>query len=231
MAFTWDERNIKWFLDAADYTGFYRELARQIIPYLAPGDSLCDVGCGLGRLAFELAPYVSALAAIDVNEVVVDIMTRDAAPLGLDNLYTRLCDASDLDGVFDVVLLSFFGETDTPGMLEHCSRSLIRIVSANNKTNLYPERYRSRVKETVPGVCDELSSLNIGYKLEQYAIEFGQPLRDMRDAELYVLQNAPEASADEVSGFLTERLQQTGRDDFPLYLPNKKELGVFIIDK
>jgi len=231
MAFTWDEKNIKWFLDAAEYTGFYRDLAQKIIPYLEPGDALCDVGCGLGRLAFALAPHVASLTAIDVNEVVLDILKRDAAPLGLTNLHAGFGDAAELSGVFDVVLLCFFGETDTPGMLKHSRRSLIRVVNADNRTNLYPEQYRSRVKETVAGVRKELASLNLEYRLDEYAIEFGQPLRNMEDAKKYVLQNAPEASDAEVSGFLDERLQQTGRDDYPLYLPNKKELGVFIIDK
>ena len=68
------------------------------------------------------------------------------------------------------------------------------------------------------------------YSLELDSIEFGQPLRSQRDAELFVLQNAPKADAEEISNFLDKNLVSTRRDDFPLYLPNKKELGIFIIN-
>jgi len=35
----------------------------------------------------------------------------------------------------------------------------------------------------------------------------------------------------EVSDFLNGRIVNTGRDDFPLFLPNEKEFGIFIVNK
>ena len=62
-------------------------------------------------------------------------------------------------------------------------------------------------------------------------MEFGQPLISLRDAEKYVLKNAPEATEEEVSDFLIENIVRTEREDFPYYLPYTKELGIFIIDR
>lgn len=231
MRLIWDEQGIKWFLDASAYTGFHKSLAQKIIPHLEQGDTLCDAGCGLGRLDLELAPFVSNLTAVDINENAIEVLRRDAGRFGFCNLQADVCDASSLTGLFDIVLMSFFGQLDTLDFLKLCRRKLIRIVSSNNNSNFYPERYKCDAKETVPKVCDGLDALGVIYKLEYCSIEFGQPLLSMQDAEMYILRNAPGASAEEALEFLDEHIIHTGRDDFPLFLPNLKELGIFVIDR
>ena len=231
MRFSWNEQTIQWFLDASAYTEFHKTLAQKIKPYLEPNCTLCDAGCGLGRLDLELAAHVRELTAIDVSAHAIDVLRCDAKKLGFANLHTEVCDADTLTKAFDIVVLSFFGQSNMLHFLKLCRHRLIRIVSADNKSGLYPEHYRCTVKDTVPIVCTELETQGIRYKLELYSFEFGQPLRSWRDAELYVLHNAPEATAEEVRDFLNENITDTGRDDFPFYLPNQKNLGIFIIDK
>jgi SAM-dependent methyltransferase len=221
---------MEWFLDASSYTGFHKALARKIIPHLKADDTLCDAGCGLGRLGIELAPYVKELTAVDVNEEVIAAVRRDADAAGLRDLHTKIIDAELLTERFDVVLMSFFGESNFSHILKLCRRKLIRIVSASNSSSLYPERYRCTVKSTVPGVEDELRSMGIDFSLELHSIEFGQPLRSRQSAERFILNNAPEATGKEVADFLGINLVNTGRDDFPFYLPAIKELGIFTID-
>ena len=229
--FMWNERNIQWFSDASAYTGFHRELAQKIAPYLRRSDTLLDAGCGLGRLDLELAMYVSEITAVDISEDALDALRRGAAHSGIQNISTRCCDASSLSECFDVVLLSFFGQFNTPDFLRLCRRKLIRIVSAENKSSLYPERHRRGEKDTVPIVQRELKAQGIRFQTERYSIEFGQPFRSRADAELFVLQNAPGASREEISDFLDQNLVPAERGGFPFYLPNQKELGIFIIDK
>ena len=229
--FSWDKDGIRWFIDASAYTGFHKALAQKIVPYLEPGSTLCDAGCGIGRLDLELARHVKNLTAIDVDEDAIKVLSRDAESLGLSNLRAYVHDAELLTEVFDTILLSFFRETSMPAFLKLCRRRIIRIVGADNRSNLYPENHRFKEKNAIPKVQDELISQGIGFKLELAAIEFGQPLVSWRDAELYVLKNAPEATDKEIGDFLSERLVRTGREDFPYYLPNEKEFGIFIIDK
>ena len=231
MLFQWDESRIRWFLAASDYTGFHKKLSEKIIPHIEPGSTLCDAGCGLGRLDLELAAYVKRLTAVDINENVIDALRRDAEKLGLQNLHARAGDASSMTETFDIVLMSFFGKSGVENYLKLCRRKLVRIVNADNKSSLYPESHRSIEKDTVPIVQKELEDLRIAYKLELYSMEFGQPFRSRRDAEQFVQNNAPKATEAEISSFLNDRITLTGRSDFPLYLPNRKELGIFIIDK
>ena len=230
MRFTWDEQNIEWFLSASVYTGFHKALAEKLLKYIKPGDTLCDVGCGLGRLDLELAPHVKRLTAIDISEIAIGVLRRDAAALGLANIDHRIGDSRELTGDYDVLLLSFFGQPNVPDYNQLSFRRMLRVVNAENRSGLYPERHRYLEKDTVPVVRAELEEKGVKFTIDADAIEFGQPLRSGQDAARFVLQNAPEADAGEISDFLGENLIATGRDDFPFYLPNKKELAVFVID-
>ena len=230
MNYIWDKQSIEWFLNASSYTGFHATLARKIIPLLEPGGTLCDVGCGLGILDLELAPYVSKLTAIDVNEDAIAVLKREVERSGIKNLRAECCDAMQLEGSFDTVIISFVGGVNLLNNRKLTCRRIIRIISAENKGSLYPERHRSKTKETVPLVTGELIAHSLRFRLEMEAIEFGQPLKSRMDAEQFILKNAPDATAEEIDSFIDENVELTGRDDFPLYLPNKKQFGIFVID-
>jgi hypothetical protein len=137
----------------------------------------------------------------------------------------------EMDGAYDIILMSLFGRPDMLEFLSHCRRGIVRIVSAGSKSGLYPERYRREEKDLVPKVQDDLKALGIDFRLTLCTYEFGQPLRTWRDAEMFVLNNAPDAAAEEISAFLNENITRTSRSDFPYYLPYQKELGIFVIEK
>ncbi|MCL1828425.1 MAG: class I SAM-dependent methyltransferase [Oscillospiraceae bacterium] len=231
MLFSWDDQIIRWFRDASAYTGFHKTLAQKIKPYLTPGDTFCDLGCGIGRLSLELAPAVSEITAVDISEAAIGSLRRDAEALGIRNLNAQVRDASLLTNSFDVVLMSFFEMKDKTDFIKLCNRRLIRILNAENMSGLYPQRHRRIVKETVPDLKADLDLRGVVYKLELCQAEFGQPFRSWLDAELYIRKNAPEASEAEINEFLNERVTHTGRNDFPFYLPNPKTVGIFITDR
>lgn len=230
MNFLWNEQTIGWFLDAGAYTGFHKKLAQMIIPHLEAGDTLCDLGCGIGRLDLELAPHVSRLTAVDINESVTELLRRDADNMGIRNLDSVCGDAGSFDGSFDVLLMSFFGLMNMADMRKLCRRKFIRVVHKKVKEQLHPGDARNARKETVQTVREELEKIGADYTLETATIEFGQPLRSWLDAERFVRQNAPNSADGEIDGFLRENLTRTGRDDFPFYLPNPKGIGVFMIN-
>ena len=226
----WNEQVSRWFIEASEFTGFHKSMAKKIIPYLKSGYSMCDIGCGLGRLDLELAPYVSEILAVDISADAVKRLARDAGSMGVNNIKTRCGDAADILDSFDIILLSLYGQPDMRRLLSQCRHKLIRIVSSGKKSGLYPERYRREIKNAVPDVQNELRALGIVYDLEYCAIESGQPMRSIQEAEEFILSNAPEASPEEISVFLSENIIKTGKDDFPLFLPYMKEFGIFVID-
>ena len=230
MLITWDDQTSERFIDASAYTGFHKALAQKLLPYVAREYTVCDIGCGLGRLDIELSPYVSEIMALDISEYALSMLKRDAGRAGANNISIHRGEAEALEGCYDIVLMSLFGETDTQEILRHCKRSFIRIVSASTKSGLYPERHRREVKNAVPVVSRQLNALGIDFRVEYCSFEFGQPLKTRQDAEQFVLSNAPEATAGEIVDFLDANMERTGRGDFPFYLPYQKELGIFVID-
>ena len=231
MLITWNEQSIGKFIEASEYTAYHKNLAAKIIPYLDKNDTMLDVGCGLGRLDLELSQHVAEILAVDVSESAIKALQQGIELTGAKNIRTRVSDEGEITETYDIILMSFFGRPDMSDFIKRSRRKLIRIVGAGEKSGLYPERHRRVEKNAVPGVRSELDALGVEYSLELCAIESGQPLRTWRDAEVFVLSNAPEADADEINEFLNAHIESTGREDFPLYLPYQKELGIFVIDK
>jgi len=233
LRFLWNHQSIQWYLDASAYTGFHNKLAKQITSYLEPDDTLCDIGCGLGRLGLELAPYISNLTAIDIDPRVIAQLQQDAVLKNLKNLHAICMDAITLNKCFDIVLMSFFGKSGSSmeTYYQLCRRKLICIVNAANKSNLYPNHYRQTLKDTISSVQKDLADQGRNFKLIINSFEFGQPLRSWQDGEKFIFHHAPKASAEEVSDFLQRNTIATRQDDFPFYLPNMKEIGIFIIDR
>lgn len=233
MRFAWNEQSIQWFLEASTYTGFHNILAQKVAHYLEPGDSLCDIGCGLGRIDLELAPYVRRLTALDINSDVAGILKADAQKQSLHHVSVICKNVTAFVGEFDVVLMSFFGksEKDMSHYLHMCRKKMIRIVNVENKSSLYPSRHRRTVKDTASMVSRELAEQGLPFHLDTESIEFGQPFHTKAAAESFVRFHAPEIPGQELENFLQGHLKQTGRNDFPFYLPNQKTLGIFVIDK
>lgn len=231
MLFEWNEQSIRWFLDAGAYTGYHKALAQIIRRHLEPEDTLLDAGCGLGRLDLELAPYVKGITAVDINECALNALIVDIENADAGNINARCGDASVLNEDYDIILMSFFGEPDMPVFLEHCRRKIIRIVGAGTESGFYPQRYRRYKRPYAEDVRKELTALGVSFDMELCSIEFGQPLKSVKEAERYISFYTPEAEEQEIKDFLHQKLITTGRDDFPYYLPHNKELGIFVIKR
>lgn len=231
MPLDWDAQQVEWFGRASAYGSFHQKLAAMVAPCLRPTDSLCDVGCGMGRLSLALAPQVARVTGIDVRPRAVEAMRAEAAARGLANVQAVLGDARRLAVPYDVVVMSFFGRgvLEMRQLLPWCRRRLVRVLNATVGGHLYPGKYRRRA---IGGEAlrAELKALGLPYECLPATLEFGQPLRDMAEAEAFVHSHSGQATAAEVEEFLKQHLQTTGREDWPFYLPNPKAVEVFIID-
>lgn len=231
MAFTWTEERIAWYLDAGRYGDYHQRLADKIAPYLRGGDSVCDLGCGLGLLDVRLAPLVAHIDCVDTDRAVLGHLRQKAAQLGIDNLSAVCADAETLGAGYDVALMVFFGHP--PQLMFDCmrlaSRLLIRVANLHPDGAALQPSGQSRQRETAQDIALALDAAGCSYELRRETFEFGQPLRSVEDARAFVRCNSPDITHRALEVFLDESLLQTGRTDFPLYLPGKKELGIFII--
>lgn len=82
--------------------------AGYLAPYLRPGSTVLDVGCGPGTITVDIARYVAPgrVVGIDVSAPVLEQARSSATEAGLDNVDFESSDISVLNGdfgCFDVV--------------------------------------------------------------------------------------------------------------------------------
>ena len=78
--------------------------AAYLLPHLASGMDLLDVGCGPGTITVDLAKYVSPGRVVGIDRA--ETAVNEAVSLGVGNVEFRLGDAYDTglgDGSFDVI--------------------------------------------------------------------------------------------------------------------------------
>lgn len=232
MAFEWTEQRIRWYWNAAQYTGFHHQLAQKIKPLLTPQDTVCDLGCGLGCLDFELASMVKHITCIDVDTTVLGHLQDYSVRTGIHNLTVLCQNAHEVHSRYDVVLMAFFG---TPAKLmlhaiSLSSRLLIRIINADDANGFFPHKGTRCKRETVLDVRKALDSHKYRYRYLEEELDFGQPFCSCQDAINFLSDRNPSQTAAEITHYLSKTLQATGNPNFPFYLPKSKKLGIFIVD-
>lgn len=76
-----------------------------LVPSPPPGGTFLDIGCGWGAIALTLASLAPAakVYAIDVNPRAIDLVTRNARNLGLDNIHAAQPDDVHPGITFDLI--------------------------------------------------------------------------------------------------------------------------------
>ena len=223
----WDARKLDWLIRAAAWTGFPRKLAALLLPHLSPGASLCDLGCGAGLTDLALAPVLGSVTCLDRSQAALSALASLAAAQRLSNVETVLGDAEQLSGVWDHTLLISFGRPEQyPLWLAHCRRSLIAVVREDSSAAFGPGHPAKH--NTADRTAAFLDGHGIPYTLTRHVLEYGQPLRSREDAVEFVQAYATDASAD-IGPYLDRALRSTGDGAFPLYLPNQKRFGIFVL--
>lgn len=230
MKIVWNEQSIRWFHNASEYTGYNKKLAEILFRHISRGGSLCDIGCGAGLIDFELAPHLAQITCVDISPEAIDAVERHARRLGLSNISTLCMDASGLEGKWDTVMALFHGGEDVISKYFHLAKEqLILGAHGTLKGNFGPDGHKVTKCFDVRGIQEYLDGQGIRYSLQELTLEYGQPLTDLSDAEAFVTAYSLPMEKSELDAYLRQRLEKTGDDKFPYYLPNKKKLGLFVI--
>ncbi len=228
MTFNWAEDTIRWYQNASDFTGFYKNIAETIAPMLSGFHSLCDLGCGLGLVDLELASRMERIDCIDINAIALAALTATIKIRGIQNVYPHLRDCDHLDGQWDVAYMSFFGSNELDRFLPVCKK-LIAVVAATSGGEMFPSQKRNFKRSTVENTEQYLRSLTIEYKLTHKEFEFGQPFSSLDDARKFVLSYSPHLTEPEMESFFSDRMVQTNSVTYPFFIPRSKTIGIFEI--
>ena len=225
--YPWTSERVAWYQRAVDWTGFDRKLADLALPDLAPGDQVCDLGCGTGYLALELARRGCRVTAVDRAGVCLDYLRAEAARRGLTDRLTAVeADWHDLppETAWDTVVMAFAGKPDEEleGYLARCRRRLVLVTKTSAQSHVRGPGEPPLFRRDADALEAALRARGLSFARRDAVLDFGQPLRSREEAEAYLaVYGGPESA-------LT-RLTETGDPEFPLCLPNEKRLAVFTI--
>ena len=229
MQFDWNDDTIRWYLNANNYTGFYKDIAETIRPGLAGLTSLADFGCGLALFDFEIAPFMETVDCYDISDAALVSVRERLSAAGIQNVETHKQNTKRLKGSWDVIYMSFFGSRKPDVYLSMCKK-LVAVVSMAAQAEMFPVAYQRYKKNTVDETVRYLDNNKLPYRLTQHELEFGQPFVSEDDARHFVRTYTSGITDGEVMDFLSRRLVRTGRKDYPFYIPRTKAVGIFELD-
>jgi SAM-dependent methyltransferase len=221
MKIEWTDEVVRWFREASAYTGYDRALAALLLARIPERTTLCDMGCGAGLVDLELAPHFARVTCVDVAEKAVASVAEAASERGLSNVEAVCADAARVAGEWGTVLALFHGGAAfVPDYLAHARDRLILATSAGRAGRYGPE-----------AVAAHLDELGLAYAQERHSLEFGQPFRTVADARTFVRTWRPDVADAELDAFLGRSLEPTGREDFPFYMPKRRDFALFVIPR
>lgn len=223
MSFDWTENRIRFFLDAAKKSGYYRILAERIHAVLPGAERICDAGCGLGDLALALAEFYP------------DVTAADSSPAAIRTLKSRLVPGvhaieADLreyvpEKPFDAMVFCYFGGMEEIlSIARRCCRGTVFIVKRNYSRHRFSLSDLPDRTHGADAAAEFLRQQGIPFVREDMALEFGQPFRSLADAKLFFEIYGSSAEGSEV---YTEKMIHTEDEEFPYYFPQAKPVSLF----
>lgn len=227
MLIHWEEKSARWFEQASEYTRYHEQLAALLLPYIKDTKTLCDLGCGIGLIDMALGMKVAQITGVDANAYALSYMEKLIHGRNIKNITMVNEDARQLKGLWDTVLMVFFGNLDQD--LEHylnlADKQLIAIVHGNPE----PGKKETAKCNTVDYTQKLLAQKGIEYELLQSELEYGQPFVDIEQGIDYIRAYRKYVPQGEEENYFKEKTILTGREDFPYYMPHTKKFGIFVI--
>ena len=214
--FQWNEEMVRFMRDASEYSDYHRRLVQWMLPDLHPVDHICDAGCGLGYLSLALSPYVRRVTAADRSQEALSVLRENCTRRAVQNIDIRSGDirADSPDAAYDAMVFCFFGTIEEVAAIarDQC-RGTVFVFKKHYATHRFSVGSHPTGHESFRAAAEWLA-------------EMGQPLRSTEEARRFFrLYSRDEDKSVITDEFLRGRLIETGRADFPLYLPHKRPVG------
>ena len=226
----WYKDMVRFMRDASEYGTYNQELSKLLSPYLTKDMRICDCGSGLGYLSLALAPYVGHITSVEMNPDAAAVLRENCRRFGIDNV-TSVCSVLQ-DAVpeekYDAMVYCFFGGIHEilATAKEQCQGTVF-IVTRNYCTHRFSVGSHPTGSYGYRRASDVLTEMGIPFERQILDLEFGQPFRCLEDARLFYQAYSQDEDKSVITDeFLAEKLVQTGREDFPLYMPHQRKLAV-----
>ncbi|MGN0906349.1 MAG: class I SAM-dependent methyltransferase [Bullifex sp.] len=209
----WSDEKIRLYEKAASASSFHKDLASIIITHLEKGESIVELGCGLGYITNELYTRGFDVTGLDTDEKAISF-AKEHFP----SSRFMLADAYGAPIIKDVALAVFFGrireEDNLDVLLSSCTEKLIYI--QNEHAGSGDTDYAKSLETE-----EYLKSRNVNYTLSLHRLSFNQPLSSAEEAESFIKEN------------YKNRKNKTSieKTDDGYIAINRKAFGLFVIHK
>lgn len=227
--FQWNEEMVRFMRTASEYGDYHRRLVQRMRPALHSADHICDAGCGLGYLSLALAPYVRRVTAADRSEAALDVLRQNCAERGIRNIDILSGELRPvpLAEPYDAMVFCFFGRMEEIAAVAKAQcRGTVFVFKKNYTSHRFSVGEHPAGWDSFRAGADWLTAHGVPFEAEALELEMGQPLRSMEEARQFFRLYSRDADKAAITDeFLRGRLVETGREDFPLYLPHKRQIG------
>lgn len=233
--FIWTDQTIQFYKDAAQLNKYHKVLKEMIAPFIAKEDHVLDLGCGLGFLSLELSQICKEVTAIDHEERVLHLLKEKMKKRSVRNIHVQqqLWEEMELTPQWDIVLASFFGKLpeDMDKLLQMCKKRAIIISSNGSSPHFLPRTKERMSRKTTREAVDILKNTHHISHYEEAVLEFGQPFKTKDEAFSFVSHYREEVDEETIKRHLEKYLVDIDDQEFSFYLPNQKNIGIYIVEK
>lgn len=214
--FSWNKKNINWFIESSNYSSFHKNLAKLISSKIDSDSTILDIGAGLGRLDDELSGYCKKITMIEPNIAAYEFLLKHKkSNCEILNTTFEKYEVTEHESS-DYLLLSFFSRMDTQDNYQRlsnlCNKKIIYIRNENHGSNA--------------DLINYLDNKRINYSFERHEIDFSQPLQ-LEEVDNFIDTYYGSKSLKEKKK-LKDRVIK--KDNYYLFI-NTKKISIFIIEK
>ena len=223
--FTWTDDAIRWYRTAAEKTEFFKRLTDKLAPFLPKEETVCDLGCGPGHLALELAARGYRVTALDASREAIAWLQTEKDRRCWEQPFIRCEDWNQLEGLplwDNVVMVCAGRRTELSFLRKLCRKRLIIVDRVACRSHVRTDGGNSAHCRSV-SVLRRYEKLAVA-RLSAFRLEFGQPLRSLADAEAYV-----RFFGGQCGGAVARGLIAADDEVYPWYFPYAKELEAFVL--
>lgn len=215
---SWKGKTLTDFVRAGQFEPYAPDIVNNIKEYIE-GKEVIDAGCGPGNISRVLTKYAKSVIGIDTQSYPIEFAEDFYS--NIDNLSFKVGNFFDLESNSCDVLVCV-----SVGRIDENNLKLLRVpkehlIFVNTLSSQYfPSKNHNNYDDFY------LKKFNCKYEAKRISTSFGQPFKDFDEAIEFIKRHN---LAEDIEKFAEKNLKKID-GEFSLYLENKKELQITIIE-